>query len=149
MQRNLPHQMIEHLEQLIDASFSGRDELYAAAESLSDSRHKDVCRELANHLANHATELQQLLACNGHAPVKPLDLLELSESFFALIKSKRGDVAILDCAERCEKVVKERYSDAISKSTDSDTSALLERQRGEVEFGENVLHAMRESCSSR
>ena len=65
MNRNLSPQMIQRIEELVDASFSGRDELCAAAKTLDDARRSNICKQLADHLAHHAIELQQLLTVNG------------------------------------------------------------------------------------
>lgn len=144
MYRNLPPQAVRRIEELVDASYSGRDELYAAADALDDERRSQVCRQLADHLAGHATELQQLLMMNGGEAIEPLDLYSIAESFFGTIKRREGEAGVLNVAEACERTVKERFEQAIEATQNEDTAALLERQRDNIEFGENVLKSMQE-----
>lgn len=142
MYRNLPPQMIHHIEELVDASFSGRDELYAAAETLDDERRSNICHQLADHLANHAIELQQLLLANGETPPEPLNMYAIAQGFFCFAKNRQGEAEVLRIAESCERTVKEHFDEVIDITSDADTSAMLERQRDDVEFGEHVLRAM-------
>lgn len=144
MNRNLPDALIRRIEELVDASFSGRDELYAAADTLDDEKRSNVCRQLADHLADHATELQQILAINGEDTVTPLDMYSVAETFFTLAKNRDGEAGILTAAESCERLVKERFDEVIDQTSDEDTAALLRRHRNDIEFGEHVLRSMQE-----
>ena len=139
---HLPPEMIRSIEELIDASYSGRDELYAAAELLDDDRRSRVCKRLAEHLAKHAIELQQLVTVNGGETLEPLDMYSVAESFFALAKSRRGEAGILDAAEECERVVKERFENVIAETDSDEAATILERQRNDIKFGEDILKAM-------
>ena len=65
---------LRKIQELIEANFAGRDELQAAAESLDDDARQRVCRRLANHLASHAAELQQIVTACGAEPAGPLDM---------------------------------------------------------------------------
>ena len=145
MYRNLPPKIVRRIKELVDASFSGRDELYAAAETLDDEKRSNVCRQLANHLAGHAIELQQLLIANGETPPEPLDMYAVAEGFFNLAKSRHGESEVLRIAEICERTVKDRFDDVIDATKNEDTVALLERQRDDIEFGEHVLKTMQET----
>jgi hypothetical protein len=65
-------------QELIEVNFTGRAELYAAADSLEDKARQQVCRRLADHLAaGHAVELQQLLTACGVHPTEPFDVYKL------------------------------------------------------------------------
>lgn len=141
---NLPPQAIRRIEELIDASFAGRDELYAAAETLDNDQRTNICRQLADHLAAHATELQQLLKINGEDLQPPIDMYSVAESYFCLAKRRGGEAGVLSAAAECEREVKEKFDNAIEQTQDGDTSGLLERQRDDIEFGEDVLRSMQE-----
>ncbi len=58
------------IQKLIEGNFAGRDELYAAAESLDSGSREHICRRLADHLAANAIELQQLLVASGVQPAE-------------------------------------------------------------------------------
>ncbi|MCA9198273.1 MAG: hypothetical protein KDA87_12075 [Planctomycetales bacterium] len=144
MNSNVPPKLIERLEELVDASFSGRDELYAAAKTLDDHRRSNVCKQLADHLASHAIELQQLLSVNGKEPPQPLNMFSIAEVFFQLAMNRNGESEVLRFAERCERTVKERFEAVIDIAPKGDTSAILQRQRDDIEFGEQVLQSMQD-----
>ena len=144
MNSHLPPKMIERIEELVGASFAGRDELHAAAKTLDDDRRSRICKQLANHLAAHAIELQQLLVANGEEPPQPLDMQGIAESFFQLAMNRDGESEVLRIGENCERTVKERFDEVIDEIPAGDTSAILERQRNDIEFGEQVLHSMQD-----
>ena len=145
MDRDLSPKIIRRVQELVDASYAGRDELYAAADTLDDDKRSKVCRQLADHLAGHAAELQQLLLANEENTVEPLDMYSVAETFFTLAKNRHGEAGVLNVAEACERVVGERFDSAIDSLQDGDTTALLQRQRDTIEFGENVLRSMQDS----
>lgn len=144
MNRELSPQMITRIEELVDASFCGRDELYAAAKTLDDERRSRICHQLAEHLAGHAIELQQLLTVNRHQPPQPIDTYAVAEAFFQLAMNRDGEAEVLKIAENCERTVKERFEKVIESAPEGDTSAILSRQRDNIEFGEQVLQSMQE-----
>lgn len=59
--RNLDNETLAKIQGLVEVRFSGRDKLYSVASHLDDSQRSSVCRKLADHLAGHAAELQQIL----------------------------------------------------------------------------------------
>lgn len=130
------------MQRLIEQNFTGRDELYAAAESLDDEDGGRVCRRLAEHLADHAIYLQQILAANGYVPLEPTDIPELTIRLFDLVKSQKTSKAVIAAAENCEHVVRDAYDDAIDSTENQQLGGLLREQREDVEFGEEVLRAM-------
>lgn len=139
---------LRKLQTLVEANFTGRDELYAAAKSLNDEDRKNVCRKLAEHLAGHAAELQQILAACGADPAGPLDTHALAESLFDLTKATRGAHGVLHAAESCERILKQEYDQAIQATGDREAEALLQKQRDDVEFGEQVLRGMKKADRS-
>lgn len=131
------------IQQLIVANFAGRDELYAAAQSLDDSARQQVCRRLAEHLAGHAVELQQILTASGQKPAGPLDLDYIAHALCESAKKSRGEQGVLATAAERERVLKEDYDRALNTMSHPQAENVLRRQREEVEFGEQVLHGMR------
>ena len=103
-----------------------------------------VCRKLADHLAGHAAELQQLLLANGGDHIEPLDMYSVAEAFFTAAKRREGEAGVLSVAEECERIVKERFDEVIEVTKRDDTAAMLERQRDDIEFGERVLQTMQD-----
>lgn len=142
MNQNLPPLVVRRIEELIDASYAGRDELYAAADALDDQQRRNVCLGLAEHLANHAVELQQLLVANGVGSLEPLDMYSVAEAYFSVVKARDGDAGVLSVAEKCEQTVKERFDAVIDGTNLDDTRSMLERQRKDVEFGQDVLRSI-------
>jgi uncharacterized protein (TIGR02284 family) len=148
----LPHKLddttLRKLQELVEANFAGRDELYAAADSLNDEDRKRVCRRLAEHLAGHAAELQQILAACGADPAGPLDIHATADKLFELAKASRGADGVLDVAESCEKNLKQEYDRAIQDTPNQEAEAMLQGQRDDVEFGEQVMRCMKNSGDS-
>lgn len=142
MDRTLPPQLMHRIEELIDTSYSGRDKLHAASELLDDDTRSHVTEQLANHLANHAAELQQLLSANGGEKLKPTDMYSISKQYLTIAKRREGEKGVLSVAEECEQKVKERFTCVLEESFPRDTMAMLQRQRNEIKFGEHVLQSM-------
>jgi len=133
---------LDQIQKLISANFAGRDELYAAAKSLDDEARQRVCRRLAEHLAGHAVELQQILTASGERPAGPLDVNSLAQTLFELAKLSRGEPGVLDAAAACEHTLKEDYDRALDDLSHPQAENVLKRQRDGVEFGEQVLRGM-------
>lgn len=138
----LDPQTLSRLQELIEANFTARDELYAAAESLDDEARKKVCRRLAEHLAGYAAELQQVVTASGVEPAGPLEIESVAHSLFGLAKMNRGSAGVLQTAAEGEHNLKQDYDKAIDATTNPAAKNSLRRQRDEVEFGEQVLRGM-------
>ena len=140
---NMPPEALDRIQKLVEANFAGRDELYAAAESLDDERRKAVVRQLADHLANHAIELQQIVTANGEKALGPEDIDSIADALFDLVKANSGPAGVIAAAEQCEQNVVEQYDKAIAATKNPDTEGMLRRQRDEAKFGKNCppLHA--------
>ncbi len=130
---------LTELQSLIKGNFTGRDELYAAAESLDDVSLKNICRRLAMHLADNAIWLQQIVLASGVEPALPLETESRTESLFSLTRASRGESGVLCDAANCERHLKVEYDRAVEATPDDEAKAVLEKQREEVEFGEEVL----------
>ena len=143
--------MLSKIEELVRANYTGRDELYVAAKALEDDDHREVCRRLADHLAGHAAELQQILLANGGPALQPSDFYSIAEEIVESAKERKGTPGVLKVAEGYEKQVKDQYDSAINETPDDnrEAKALLERQRGNVEFGEKVLRSIRSPKDSK
>lgn len=139
---NLDDKTLAKIQALIEANFSGRDELYAAGKSVDDKARELICRRLAAYLAANAIELQQIVAASGVDPAGPLDTEALARKLLDLAKSNRGESAVLRAAAEGEHSLKEEYDEAIEVIPDREAEAILRRHRDEVEFGEQVLRSI-------
>ena len=142
-------ELVKQIEQLVDASFAGRDDLYAAAESLDDDVRSNICRRLAEYLAKHATELQQLLLAHGEQAADPLDIHGIAEAYFGIVRTCGGEAAVLDAAESCEQKVKAQFDNVLQEIAGEYAASILERQRSQVELGATILRSMKTSPSRR
>jgi len=133
---------LARIQELIEGNFTGRDELYAAAESLDDQARRHVCRRLAEFLAGHAADLQQIVIASGAEPAGPLDMQSIADALFEMAKTKRGEPGVLGVVAEGERKLKESYDRAIDATDDRKGEDLLRRQREGVEFGEKVLRDM-------
>ncbi|HEX5102610.1 MAG TPA: hypothetical protein VFV87_02285 [Pirellulaceae bacterium] len=138
----LQPETLEQIQQLIVANFAGRDELYAAADTLDDGARRDVCRRLAEFLAGHAVELQQILKANGQAPAGPVAVDPIATAFFDSAQCSRGQVGVLAAAAERERDLKEGYQHALEKVSHPSAENVLRRHQKEVEFVEQVLRGM-------
>jgi uncharacterized protein (TIGR02284 family) len=129
-------------QELIEANFTGRDELYAAARSMDDEARQQVCRRLAEHLAGHAAELQQIVAASGSDPAEPLDVEPIAEALFELAKMNHGERGVIDSAIEGERNLRKEYDRAIEDTSNPEATNTLHRQRDDVEFGEQILRGM-------
>ncbi len=145
----LNQESLNRIQELIAANFTGRDELYAAANSLDSEAQQQVCHRLAEHLAGHAAELQQIVAASGVDPAGPLDLHALARSLFEIAKLNRGESGVLQAATEGEHNLKQDYEAAIDETDHPQTENVLRRQRDEVEFNEQVLRGMTEASKSQ
>lgn len=141
----LDDKTLKEIQTLIKGNFTGRDELYAAAESLDDDALKRVCRRLAKHLTDNAIELQQIVTASGAAPAGPLDIESLADALFSLARANRGQSGVLRAAAEGERNLKVQYDRAVEATPDEAAKALLKKQRKEVEFGEEVLRNLKDS----
>jgi uncharacterized protein (TIGR02284 family) len=139
---------LRKLQRLVEANFAGRDELYAAANSLNSADRENVCKRLAEHLAANAIELQQILAASGADPASPPDTQAVAKRLFQLAKANRGSERVLDAAESCEINLKYEYDLAIQDTPNREAEAMLERQRDDVEFGQRMIRSMKKSWDS-
>jgi len=140
--KNLDDKTLSKIQEMVEVTFAGRDKLYSAASHLDDEDRREICRELADHLAGHAAELQQILTATGNDPKGPLDVHGIVDALLESIRSKSGDSGVLDAAEKYTHEVKEDFDQAIEKTPDPDAREVLRHHRNGVEFGERVLRHM-------
>jgi hypothetical protein len=141
--RTLDEKTLAEIRKLVEANFGNRDELYVAADSLDDEDRERVCRRLAEHLAGHAAELQQVLAASGSDPAGPLDIDDIVTALFESIKAQRGVAGVLEAAEEAQRDLKRGYDRAIEETPAQEAEGLLRGQRDAVDFGERVLRSMK------
>ncbi len=147
--RELDENTLAAIRRLVEQNYLGRDRLYAAADLLDSKERKKICQRLAEFLAAHATELQQiLLACEA----RPFDIADLpavaEATLLDIVKANHGTAGVIEVAMHCEQEVKEHYDQATSEITETQTQGLLRRHRADVEFGEHVLRAINDTPKS-
>jgi uncharacterized protein (TIGR02284 family) len=130
------------LQNLIQANFAGRDRLYAAAGALEDKAQKTVCRRLADQLADHAAELQQVVLANAGDPGDCDETYLAAEVLFDEIRQGCGEPGVIRTAGDYEREMKQSYDAAIESTSDREVQGLLRRHRDNIEFGEYVLCCM-------
>ncbi len=140
--RHLDSITLERLHELIEANFNARDSLYTAAESLEDDDQAHVCVRLADSLAGHAVELQQIVAAAGSQPPGPQDAWTGARQQFEQAKAACGCSGVLAIAERTERDLKQGYDRALKTTFDREAEGVLGRHRNDVEFGEQVLRCI-------
>ena len=140
--KEMDERTLATVQELIEANLTRRDELYAAAASLDDRARQHVCRRLAEHLAGHAAELEQLVTIHGAEPAQPLDIESIASALFRLAKANRGDAGVLEAAAEGERHLIRDYDSALEGMTNHEAKNALRRQSEYVEFGEQVLCAM-------
>lgn len=156
----LPHTLSEStlakIRALIEANFAGRDELYAAMETLDDDMKKNMCQRLAEHLADHAAELEQILLANaenaeGHYDLNDIEFIDqLSErTFLEMVKDLHGEQRVVAAIEQCERKLKELYDRLLASTPEPEAEGVMQRHRKDVEFGEQVLHTMQNSSATK
>ncbi len=131
------------IRRLVAINYAGRDNLYSAAALLEDDAYRGVCRHLAECLGAHAAELQQtLLACRAH----PVAIERVSRDTHSLRLDTRdvpqGALEVITAAEHSEQAVCEEYTWAVKHTSNHEARYLLERQRQNVEFGDQVLQCI-------
>lgn len=139
MLSELAPQEMREMQRLIESNFTGRDELYAAAQFLDDEFKGHLCRYLGEILAGNAIELRQFLTRCGIDPAEPLDVEEVARLLFTLAKSNRGEQGVLCVAVEGEENLKTDYDRAIHATGEPAARTMLRRQREKVEFGQRLL----------
>ena len=112
------------------------------AGSLENEDHVRVCMRLADALAGHAAELQQMVAAAGSHPPGPQDLVLQTQSALEQAKATNGCTGVLAVAERTERDLKQGYDRALQVTCDREAEGVLGRHRSDVEFGEQVLRCI-------
>lgn len=149
LNQNIEPTTIQRVRELIRGNFATRDELYAAAEALSDDDLAEICRSLADKLGGHVAHLQQLLMAAGKEPVETTSAdsvsRHLQEVVINLLNRRHGQGAVLSEAKAAEQKLKEVYDGAIEAVPNAEVEGVLRQQREEVAFGETVLDKVQQS----
>src|SRR5262245_15786244 len=133
----------DRIHQLILAVFAGRDDLYAAADTLDNERLAEICRRLGHELGGHAAELQQLVILQGREPPEPETVeSRLQRAVLELVKQYQGNRAVVAEVEVSEKEVKRQYEEAIEATPNREVKGVLRRHRDNAQFGEDILHEL-------
>ena len=137
--KNLDDKTLSKIQEMVEVTFAGRDKLYSAANHLDDEERREICRQLADHLAGHAAQLQQILTASGNDPKGPLDIHAIVDVLLESVCAHSGDSGVLDAAEKYTHEVKEDFDQAIEEIPDPDAREVLQHHRNGVEFGARVL----------
>lgn len=137
---SLDSRTIERLRDLAAATYSGRDDLYLAADNLEDAELAAICRKLADDLAGNGAHLAQILAMHGTEAsdtgnVKAAQTDEIIRS----IREHEHDKGVLSVAKEVERGLGDQYGATIAATGNAEAQALLKKQKEKVEFGEKVL----------
>lgn len=136
---------IAMLRRLVAATYSRRDDLYTAAEQLTDEDLSAICRKLADDLADHTAYLKQIIAMHGQDPgIEETISCTLSGEIMRLLRQDRGDQGIVAAIQGEEAELREQYDATIAAVDNPEAQAVLETQKRDVDFAERVLRrAMR------
>jgi len=137
---------LEIVQDLIRTNLVSRDGLYAAADKLDGPALQKVCRRLADELAGHVADLQQLVLRYGQKPVGPEDwfVQKLRSVVLEVLQQQPSSQHVVIEAEGRERWLKKEYDAAIEQARDGQIKGLLHLQRKNAEFGGEVLEAIEE-----
>jgi hypothetical protein len=122
------------------ATYSGRDDLYAAAAQVNDEDLGKICCKLADDLAGSAAYLEQIIIMHDGEPGYASAVTSvLGEEIMKLLRAGRGDQGIVSAVQQEQTKLREKYDATIAATHDTETHALLETQKRDVEFAESVL----------
>jgi uncharacterized protein (TIGR02284 family) len=125
---------------LAATTYSGRDDLYAAASQVSNEDLAIICRRLAEDLAGNTASLEQIIAIHGAEPgFKEAVASALGEEIMRLLREGHGDHGVISVVQAEQRSLRGEYEATIAATHDAEAQALLERQRRDVDFAERVL----------
>jgi hypothetical protein len=137
---SLDSETIARLRHLVVATYSGRDDLYAAAAQVTDKDLGDICCKLADDLAGNAAYLEQIIIMHDEDPGYVNAIASsLGEKIMKLVRARRGDQGIVSAVQQKQMKLREKYEATIDAMHDSEAHSLLETQKKAVEFAEHVL----------
>ncbi|MBN2292213.1 MAG: hypothetical protein JXM70_07300 [Pirellulales bacterium] len=140
---------LDIVQELVEANFGGRDELYAAADSMDKEDSQRICRRLADFLADNAIRLQQMLAASGNEAAGPLDIDAIIAALFKAVKARHGAAGVIEVAEEAQRDLKHGYDRAIEEASEPQAEGVLREQRDRVEFSEQVLRSIKPSQTKK
>ena len=137
---SLDPQTIERLRELVIATYTGRDDLYLAADHLNDEELAAICRKLADDLAGNSAHLEQIIVMHGEKPGSDEKIRAvLGHEIMKFLREHGRDTAILSAAKETQKELRGQYDATIAATGDSEAQGVLKKQRRDVEFAERVL----------
>jgi uncharacterized protein (TIGR02284 family) len=137
---SLDSETIARLRQLVVSTYSGRDDLYAAAKQVTDQDLKAICRKLADDLAGNTAYLEQIIAMQGAEPgVKEALASVLGEEIMELLRKARSDQGVVSAVQQGQGALREQYDATIAATSDAETQSVLQDQKEDVAFAERVL----------
>ncbi len=137
---SLDSETIGQLRQLVVANYGRRDDLYVAAEQLGDQDLAAICRKLADDLAANTAHLEQIIVMHGKEPgFREAAASAMGHELMSLLRKGRGDQMLVSAVEREQSELRGQYDETIAATHDADARSLLEEQKKDVEFAEQVL----------
>jgi uncharacterized protein (TIGR02284 family) len=137
---SLDSKTIARLRQLVVATYSGRDDLYTAAEQVGDDDLSVICRKLADNLAGHAADLEQIILMHNEEPGFEDALTStLSYEILQFLRKGRGDNGIISVVQKEQSDIQKQYDATIAAARDPAAHEVLEKQKKDVNFAERVL----------
>jgi uncharacterized protein (TIGR02284 family) len=131
---------IARLRRLVEATYGGRDDLYAAAKQLNDDDLSAICRKLADELAGNTTFLQQIILIHGaEIGSEKAAVSALGDEIMKFLRKGRGDQGIIAAVQQEQSELREKYDAAIADTAEAEMKAILQQQQKSVDFAERVL----------
>jgi hypothetical protein len=137
---------IARLRQLVVSAYSGRDDLYAAAEQLNDQDLSVICHKLADDLGGNTADLEQIIVAQGAEPgFKDAVASVLGEEIMRLLRKTRGDQGVISNVQQQQSALCGQYDAIIAATPDAEAKSVLEDQKKDVDFAARVLRQVASS----
>jgi hypothetical protein len=137
---------VDSIQDLLVELFRVRDSLSASADMLADVDQCFICRKLSSQIGGNAADLQQIVFASGALPVEPRSDYSVRKSLSTALK-RNGPPGVLKKVEHAERVLFEKYEQAMRRLDDPELTGLLEKQREDIEFADRVLSRLKALAS--
>ncbi len=118
---SLDPETILRLRLLAATTYSGRDDLYAAASQVSNEDLAIICRRLADDLAGNTAFLEQIIAIHGAEPgFKEAVASALGEEIMRLLREGHGDHGVISVVQAEQRSLRGEYEATIAATHDAE-----------------------------
>jgi uncharacterized protein (TIGR02284 family) len=141
--------VVSTLNDLIETCKDGDEGFRACAEDISDAQIKSLFMNRAQHCAEAARELQELVLAYGGKPETSSSVAGSLHRRWVDIKSAitgKDDEAILNECERGEDVAVASYRKALEKDLPEDVRSVVERQFQGVQRNHDQVKTLRDQA---